>query len=79
MLVIHMLVFSPKKIFVETQDELSIFTLLHTINNFFLIITKNFCWRTCFRGRFFGSHSGWSHMGGGLTTGMVSDEGTWKK
>ena len=37
-----MLFFPPKKIFVETQDELSIFTLLHTINNFFLLLPQFF-------------------------------------
>ena len=74
------------KIFVETQDEVSIFTLLHTIHNeyFFKIITtvfsQNFCWGTCFRGRFFGPHSGWSHMGGGSSRrGWYQMRGTWKK
>ena len=56
------------KIFVETQDEVSIFTLLHTINIFFLLLPqffhKIFCWGTCFRGRFFWSSFGMESYGG---------------
>ena len=69
-------IFFFSKIFGETQDEVSIFILLHTINFFFnfffdyyhIFFTK-FCWGTCFRGRFFGPHLGWSHMGGGTHDG----------
>ena len=36
------ILFFFSKIFVETQDEVSIFTLLHTINNFFLLLPQFF-------------------------------------
>ena len=72
------------KIFGETQDEVSIFSLLHTIIIFFfLIITTVFFTKfllgDLFSGTNFWSSFGMESYGGGLTTGMVSDEGDLEK
>ena len=74
------------KIFGETQDEVSIFSLLHTINFFkflFFIITTVFFTKfllgDLFSGTIFWSSFGMESYGGGLTTGMVSDEGDLEK
>ena len=70
------------KIFVETQDEVSIFTLLHTINIFYYyyhsFFTKFFL-GDLFSGTIFWSSFGMESYAGGLTTGMVSDEGDLEK
>ena len=67
----------------ETQDEVSIFTLLHTINIFFYyyhsFFTK-FLLEDLFSGTIFWSSFGMESYGGGaLTMGMVSDEGDLEK
>ena len=76
------------KIFGETQDEVSIFSLLHTINFFIIIIIiiivttvffTKFLLGDLFSGTIFWSSFGMESYGGGLTTGMVSDEGDLEK
>ena len=59
------------KIFVETQDEVSIFTLLHTINNLFLLLPQ-FFHKIFVGGLVFGDDFLVlirSHMGGGTHDG----------
>ena len=68
------LVFFPKKIFLETQDEVSIFTLLHTINNFFLLLLLPQFFHQIFVGglvfgTIFWSSSGMAQWGGGTRDG----------
>ena len=76
-------VFCFSKIFVETQNEVSIFTLLHTINNFSLVLPQ-FFHKIFVGGLVFGDDflvliRDGDIWGGGLTTGMVSDEGDLEK
>ena len=71
------------KIFVETQDEVSIFTLLHTIIFFFYFyhsfFTK-FLLGDLFSGTIFWSSFGMESYGGGDSRrGWYQMTGTWKK
>ena len=77
------MVYFFSKIFVETQEEVSIFTLLHTIN-IFLLLLPQFFHKTFVGGLVFGDDflvliQDGVIWGGGLTTGMVSDEGDLEK